>query len=225
MENTVVSDTIGQNYDKVKSLYNTYTSHVNIKKTNKKETTYLDQLFIYVFNWKIVFLVLLLVALCLLVVLRKIYENIKELSFYDTYGLEVISFSLYIIAINLFFAVFLEYYDLVHWQWQWTWAQKMNVLQNAYLEISFYLHGLRIYLREVSVLWCICTTSGGNTMPILMESAMLVTPQVKLFLVGDQTYRLFKEGMIFNLYELVRTLDMGQAISNSTWNLFCEKLF
>ena len=106
MENTVVSDTIGQNYDKVKSLYNTYTSHVTIKKTNKKETTYLDQLFIYVFNWKIVFLVLLLVALCLLVVLRKIYENIKELSFYDTYGLEVISFSLYIIAINLFFAVF-----------------------------------------------------------------------------------------------------------------------
>ena len=123
------------------------------------------------------------------------------------------------------FAVFLQYYDLVHWQWQWTWAQKMNVLQNAYLEISFYLHGLRIYLREVSVLWCICTTSGGNSMPILMESAMLVTPQVKLFLVGDQTYRLFKEGMIFNLYELVRTLDMGQAISNSTWNLFCEKLF
>lgn len=106
MENTIVSDTIGQNYDKVKSLYNTYTSHDNTKKINKKNTSYVDQLFIYLFNWKIVFLVLVSISLCLLVVMKKIYDKLKELSFYDTYGLEVISFSLYIIAINLFFAVF-----------------------------------------------------------------------------------------------------------------------
>ena len=104
-KNTITSDEVGKTYDDVKSLYNTYTENDNKTKVKTKQS-YIEQILLYIFSWKLVFFVLLTVTLLILIVLRKIYEYVKDLQFYDTYGLDIISFTLYIIAINLFLVVF-----------------------------------------------------------------------------------------------------------------------
>ena len=122
------------------------------------------------------------------------------------------------------FAIFIQYADLFHWQWQYSWELKTSELFIAFCGFEIHLNAIRGYLREISILWCVCTVSGRNRMPDLMESALRLTPLVKKFLVGDQTDELLRQGKIFELYRLVRMADMALSTSHNAWNSFYEGL-
>lgn len=105
--NSITNET-GDTYDSVSSTYS------NIIKTNnktriikkKKKESQTEQFLLYMFDWKIVFITLLISVLLITLGCAKLYTHLKLTNRYSEYGLSMISYFQYGIIINLFIIVF-----------------------------------------------------------------------------------------------------------------------
>ncbi len=99
---------LGQDYDYLKSVYTKYTtsdSNTLISQQKKKENK-LEEFLLNIFDWRVVFGVLLAITLLSSIGLNKLYEHFKYINIYTPYGLDMISYFYYGVIINMFIMVF-----------------------------------------------------------------------------------------------------------------------
>ena len=99
---------LGQDYDYLKSAYTKYTtsdSNTLISHQKKKENK-IEEFLLNIFDWRVVFGVLLAITLLSSIGLNKLYEHFKYINIYTPYGLDMISYFYYGVIINMFIMVF-----------------------------------------------------------------------------------------------------------------------
>jgi hypothetical protein len=103
-----ITDETGQVYDTVKSVYTNYTTAEDktLITEKKKSVSKIEEFLLYLFDWKIVFAVLLVITLLTAVGFNKLFIHLKFTNKYSAYGLDLISFFQYGLIINMFIAVF-----------------------------------------------------------------------------------------------------------------------
>tara|TARA_B110000495_G_C23008161_1_gene595929 strand:- start:298 stop:1383 length:1086 start_codon:yes stop_codon:yes gene_type:complete len=103
-----ITNGTGQVYDTVKSVYTNYTTSEDktLITEKKKSVSKIEEFLLYLFDWKIVFAMLLVITLVTAVGFNKLFIHLKFTNNYSAYGLDLISFFQYGLIINMFIAVF-----------------------------------------------------------------------------------------------------------------------
>jgi len=106
-DDTISSDT-GEDYDKIHSIYSDIvksSSETSVIKKIKKKSP-IEKILTYLLNWKIVFVIFLIIILLFIIGGNEFLKNIIKTQKYNTYGSGMISFFIYCISLNMFIGFF-----------------------------------------------------------------------------------------------------------------------
>ena len=100
-------DNIGENYDKIHSIYSDIVkSDTDILKKPKTKSK-IEDFLVYLFDWKFVFFFLFTVIVLFTIASNEIRKLLIKFKLYDVYGTDMISFFIYGIIINMFIGLFI----------------------------------------------------------------------------------------------------------------------
>jgi hypothetical protein len=101
-------------YDFGKETADEYIGNTNKTIIDKAETakkTFWDVVFVFIFDWRVIFFTLLTITLAIAYGIKLIFDNLKLSKTFDEYGLNAINFFGHIFILNAFIAIFtISYY-------------------------------------------------------------------------------------------------------------------
>tara|TARA_B110001450_G_scaffold256109_1_gene285494 strand:- start:1472 stop:2551 length:1080 start_codon:yes stop_codon:yes gene_type:complete len=103
-----ITSDIGKQYDNIHSIYSDIVADTktSIVEKNKPPSPF-ENLLLYLLNWKIVFGVTVSLILVFVVVSDKAVKYLASLNRYNSYGLNMMSFFVYGLVINMFISLFI----------------------------------------------------------------------------------------------------------------------
>lgn len=103
-----ITSDLGKQYDNIHSIYSDIVKDTKTSVVEKtKPPSSFEKLLLYLLNWKIVFGVTFVMIIMFVVISDKGIKSLAALNIYNTYGVNMMSFFVYSLVINLFISLFI----------------------------------------------------------------------------------------------------------------------